>query len=1469
MYWGGARLMGEHSIKLHIGPSPAKCWSLLLLSLCLNLLPAQSFAEDTASIPADVRFSLNNVFISDAWAQTAPTATPTPTIDCTDDTPTVTATPTATPTPTPTVTATPTPTETPTPTPTETPTPTDYEPYYDESYYDYCDYYDNYDYYPTNDWHDVAVERWPEYPYTKALPKDKRYRDLCVSSAVISFDEKTGVVLAPHRWNDSMPDVCDSEARTSEQCKKEDFDTQQHDCYNSKDPEEYCNDDDGAVLGEFDATYVGQVKGSKPLTTDNSCMAVKSSPYVPPFNPQVTALQTGNAVFTNFLTIDAIPDASKAFPKGEKNPAAMDKEADKFVVNLSPHYMEATRFFGGAMGCPDFIIPAEGQLPSENKDNWRSKLNTVFAPWMALKSYNCYVYYILNHSTKPWLTLERPGLSTGDPLTNLAPSQAVLQTCQPLTNGAAADEVQFPSKDFTGNRRKYEERSGFASVFMTDRPDANEAEYNPGTYLQTEWTRNFTNFSVYGFRKNPDLLKQSSDGSFAPLIKDFQETFTKLGGVGVPCAAMGPDMVGEAGGFSGSAPTPTPNSGGWSFAPKCAASQSNNTGTEAPCKKYYYGANPIPYSSVALGEKGYCPNVEKIVNTNGNPFVPRDNVVFGHLTDREYSDQTSRLFESSGCQTGGITCADSCAVGRRGYTSYNEPESWTGGLKEKYPVVQCAIVPVDILSFRAEAFDACIMQRININYNRWQDATWQDGRAPSFNINRSDLDEINKNLKDAWNDSKHTTPQAVDAWGGGGGSADPNIADMTAYWPNPAIFTPPCKTRYWENDDSYACPTPMSIQQCCRVIVKDVVPINYLKMRTCEGLLEKRRASSSNNDNDTTLNSRLRSLSAGANFIEPWDWNTDLYQGPSGAAIIGPEILKKAFDPDSSWPESVGTPPPHAKAIAWITDESVGAPSVGGYSAGIGDAPHVVAEAATRLLNSDEFLCNGTEPPEYRFSHFVRPFRDPYTNELIGYHMPYMRWWDTGVSAGNSEHGGDFSNTLGGFDTIVGLGRESVSKTDAYYATKKKQEEQSLTPDKKNKFVFNERPAEQSFADGWEGLLAHQMQSIRQHNLNCIARYEKTFKPGSQEDFALASAGGAFLNQEGKTVPWPLGWRGYVSADKFPANVDTSEDADGRIGLDHAQDGDIIQYKLSDGKWHLAYVQHASYAPDTAVSGAFDHKKGGYNKAIDNLYVQSWDQGRFPTGAGATSYMGLGTKRQILKYEVPEDYRMKVCEKTLRALTDMVLKPGQSPDNNPDPVACDDPANDDLDEAQCQANNCQPSCDDPDYVYCVLPHVNGEDSWNSAKIYRPRMSHFTDGGKYECGSLGNTYQWWYDNTDVSKAKKAIPQFASKDDADAVILLDQTHEFSSHTFATCVNQGYDPPWWWFMGEYAGAGTGANSRAIFKGPHWGQNNANLIKAGSTKQNKKQIRCFKGTGDFGVACSPCDKNTKKDEYGFDCEP
>ena len=488
----------------------------------------------------------------------------------------------------------------------------------------------------------------------------------------------------------------------------------------------------------YGTKVVGLVNGAKPAR--GTCMSAvntpKSTPHV------ATNKNAAYGAYKNANNVDFVS-------KGDEPEGANSGEYKKGYGDSQNLYKSAASFLADA-SCPSDI----GGSPT-TADGWKTKA--------AL----CYDYYILNRATHPEWTLERAGKSSNDPLTATSPNHAIFNNCQPLMNGTDAKNVIAGASPFVKGFT-----NGFAPVLQyTNRPDLDEAEYNPSAYLTTAWNNRFL-------------------GKPAPI---FQNLF--------PCVKTDNSSVMTV-------DWPLFNlivSDGYAII----------YGIEKDVLNYDKGLNygfvrsDYNYSSVGLGNANFCPNVEKI-NNPAHPFSPRDDLynkkpiylsanfpVLGQVTvplempdltfqqnystDRGYSWETSGLVFKERVQNGTAW----------GYTDFSNPTSKANPQKlmdmVKHPEVMCAVVPVDILAPRREAFNNCIMQRIEYNYFSWR-----------FN----------------------------------------NFVDY--YGIKNKNWTPPCKTRFYENDSASDCPVKMSIQQCCRIIVKDVVPMNYLKMRTCEGLRQKR-----------------------------------------------------------------------------------------------------------------------------------------------------------------------------------------------------------------------------------------------------------------------------------------------------------------------------------------------------------------------------------------------------------------------------------------------------------------------------------------------------------------------------------------------------------------------------------------------------------------------------------------------------
>ncbi|MDE3037066.1 MAG: hypothetical protein KGJ21_01220, partial [Pseudomonadota bacterium] len=508
---------------------------------------------------------------------------------------------------------------------------------------------------------------------------------------------------------------------------------------------------------------------------------------------------------------------------------------------------------------------------------------------------------------------------------------------------------------------------------------------------------------------------------------------------------------------------------------------------------------------------------------------------------------------------------------------------------------------------------------------------------------------------------------------------------------------------------------------------------------------------------------------------------------------------------------------------------------------------------------------------EYRISDYIQPFTDAYTGKLVGYHMPYMRWWDTGVSAGNPRHGGSFVNTLGGFDTIIGVGREELTTIDYNNALKQAKQFNaqstmpgsssesspespsgagfnSSTPESPSGAGFNSstpesppitppHPSQMGRVGGWAELKAHEMWTIHRSADFCIGRYETLFKPGSAEALVLAKAGSSYTRRTGTSSPWSLGWRGYVTdshGQGFPSAL--SQPQTGAIvpgGLDNALPDDIITYTIN-GLPQIAYVADIGgyAAPGTdipleensrSINAVFDASQNRYELPANNPYqlaagtplhptrvlVFTWDQNKFPTSTGASIGWAMGPERTIYKNYVPDTYREKACNLTLRALTDA----------DPGVTQCrDQVASDTLTPDLCMQLQCMPSCEDPGYSACMLPPVNGVNQWDIAGIYRPKLDVQqcqgtpTKGGQPTIYNLTDTYAWTGDrylpNGNIDPTSK--PGLT-------VITQSASGNVDSNLWAYCVNSGYDPPPHWSRG-YSGAQTGAITPSYFCGPSW---------------------------------------------------
>jgi hypothetical protein len=1109
----------------------------------------------------------------------------------------------------------------------------------------------------------------------------------------------------------------------------------------------------------FDEYFTGNVSGAKPDV--NQCMPMKDTPLIPldPSDP--------NQAFSYFMNLDNNPFyiPGRVDPNDTNNP-----------YHQTNYYRNETFFIGGVSGCPDVLDFNPDSPPDMSPHHIPeyAKLNAFKAEW-------CADEYALRHAAYPYFTMERPGIATDDPLSQQAPDKSYLNNCQPLLNGDDAYEVQYHNGDPM--------KAGFAPVWSYIYSFANENEYVLSDRLQRDWDAEFS----------------GSPGGYKIKGIPLKNTFPTIG---LPCVrdSRTPNFIPTTYFLS---PTP-PAVAGARRSIRCSPDSPPDSAAESPatCQNPW---RPIP-SDMAQTSQGimtpsYCPNVEKIT-TPSNPYAPRDEV--SGATDRDYSDRTSEQIQipDLNCRT----------TQYRDYTPYNDPAKTTADpqYKLKHPTVQCAIVPVDILSMRAAQFDNCITQRININYDSF--VLW-------VNVNRT-----------------------------------------------AAGFTPPCATRYWETDSVADCDVPMSIQQCCHIIVKDVVPSNFLKLRTCEGVMQQ-RFSQATGWQGLLAEGITPSYSADAAPPPPATCmvvRQDDQQYAIGytGGINGNMLYKydsgylEAYSIDSggnltrqanSDVHSYRTHPFSFK-IAYNEFCGTQPKTVQMDSYGITMADGKPDKTLVALMRAAQGTACSTEPRDYLFMNqpgivsFNNPGPDagvtpipgvtPGTG-LLGAHMPYMRWWDTGASAGNSWHGGHFENTLGSWDTIIGVGHEERNNDDAA-STAYRAGIAGLRDSRLLDWLRSPNPAEMGRIFGWMGLKMEQMLSVRQHNDYCIPRYEKMFKYGGPEALVLAKAGAGYTTRtDGSNhitsveKPWTLGWRGYASdthGKGFPS-VGAAGWNTALQGLDNALPGDIISYNLPNGMPQLAYVTNiGGYARQGyndplpgEVKAVFNQttKKyelngpGGEPLHPTRLFVVSWDQGKFPSATGTSVTWGLGPERVIYKRKVSPQYQEEICSShSLRALTN----PYDALNPSTGGISCRDFTNDNLNAGTCLSQQCQPSCVDPTYTACVLP--NGAYDWDEAKIYRPSLDvlqctgaePLTQGGMPTAYSLAQTYAWTGLQYDANA--QIIP---SSIPGNNVVTQGETSKIDSNIWAYCVNAGADPPQSYPL-NYKGPQTGAITKTNLCGPEW---------------------------------------------------
>lgn len=1054
---------------------------------------------------------------------------------------------------------------------------------------------------------------------------------------------------------------------------------------------------------------MGEITGAKTIKGD--CAKMKTTPVA---SLEITNDFFFNKAFSYFLNYKDLYSYNDATSPSGKI---------RYYKGYSDRFRSATVMSGGLNYCLETMKMVDAL--AADKQNYPIDV----ANFRRAQAYNCAAQYIGLHSITPWFVYE----SSGSPLAPLAGdvNTVAYQFCQPLMRG---NDVDLLMSDTTGTAK--EKNLEMAPVFSSNSPIINENEYLASTYLSRALNNTFgsvalsnalnlsgnfyaSNASGVGSNTYERATKDPLGGGVLGSLISEEDGKRLLSGINLACVT--PKDIDEYWDWGttvdvvdpGVTPPPSPSGDNVCPVPPSPGSPGPGPGpSQATCPLYVESPGALIIQPQPVFKEYYCPNVESIKDAT-HPFSPRNDMT--GRTDRDYSERTSVKYNA----TNGVKIY-ACNykqgdpplnINEYGYTNYNNPDHVFWGVNQdpirapkrklRFPPVQCAVVPVDILRFRADAFDACIMQRINYNMADWT-------------LNKLKLEEAARTGK-------------------------PNGAK--------ANWKPPCATKYFETDEvggKSTCPVKYSIQQCCSIITKPVVPMNHLKIRTVEGIFTM-------NDKD-----RMDTRSGNGDDIK-----RDVF--------VEDRFLQLPFAPEPLVHPDTPVVDPYLITAKKIEKRRIG-------------------------------MFHSKEPLEYHFFHWFGeltlsgarlPYEDPGNPDnpndpndepgAVGYHMPYMRWWDTGTAAGNGTGDvdgsinpapwkyGSFINTLGGWDTIVGVGREGRDKDEAD-RTEKRAEIFKWTTNLGN-LGTSERQA--GNLGGWDELVLHQLYTMRFHNLNCIGRYEKLFKDGDADNYVHYAAGGSFTNPKGQSYPWPLGWRGYASnPNDFQAN---------RQDLDTAAPGDIA-FLVFDGVRTPVYIENIGFPPEfeakikamapadrflyNEAAGRWEIHAGGINGPVtgfahpNRVYVSAWNYGKFPDSTGITNQWGTGPTRVIFRDHVPTTYLLGNDPKLLAAKVPL------------------------FSFSSGQIINWQPACNDPDYTVCVLPRDIID--WKATQLYRARYDIKDCGVNFGPPSASNTV-------------------------------------SAAAFAQCIAQGFDPPLAYRSGAgtaiFTGAGTGAVTRTSYCGPAWG--------------------------------------------------
>lgn len=389
--------------------------------------------------------------------------------------------------------------------------------------------------------------------------------------------------------------------------------------------------------------------------------------------------------------------------------------------------------------------------------------------------------------------------------------------------------------------------------------------------------------------------------------------------------------------------------------------------------------------------------------------------------------------------------------------------------------------------------------------------------------------------------------------------------------------------------------------------------------------------------------------------------------------------------------------------------------------------------------------------------------------------QPYMVWHDRGMQS-----------CLGHLDAIVGPGE--ANKNCGY--------------------------------GGWEALKHYQANCMKFFGLNCLCKFDETFKPGTAEEFAIKKSGAIITDvwfREGagkeytseyesswrnegyniskkakkgsgsRTIHWPLAWRGYIDhhvpaiaeagagthyaelRKRFPnlglqfdgIDAESYLESQGAWleGLDNARPGDIViwnQDVLEDAKDMLPHV---------AVVTAVNLKYVGGGEVPDSeksIWVEEYNYGKIPDICGTTSNWGMRTLRKLRK-EFPSEESYA------------------PPDDKPQ------------------------DCRDPDRLHCR------EKYWNDVKIYRPSMDVRRDPDRYGCheelDDLGVTDDFivTFDGSNTERGYLAIEALMSNPDNGGDDYRRMMRNRIIGWIRSDMERGCDPPKDWMWADKEGEPT----------------------------------------------------------------